>query len=242
MTNSTQPIEIGIGRSPLSIVHLMAWTLGSASVLFFFNVRYNLFSNYGFDTQLRTVLHLTNVMESIVSGAGIAFLGLWGYRKIRNEASLLTEPGHWMLMTSGVVALLPMIDYGIRHGTRLVYSGSLWTIGLRIVTTAAIVILSCMALRTKRCVRFWTTFFILKIATACYAAVALVLVRFIPWMQSAMASSVVHLSPFILLFCGIIDDYRTKTRRDWLHVAGLLVTIAAVAIDAVVGIAILLLA
>ena len=237
MTESNDKNEFA-KTPPLSILHLMAWTLGAAFVLYCSNLRFNLFSDSGFETQTTKIADLTFVLQSIVEGAGIAFIGLWLFRLIRNGVSMLTQPGHWLLFTVGVTACLPIIDYAIRHGTAVIYSGRMWRIGLHVVTALAIIILSLFAMRSKQTARYWKAFFAFRLVTAFYPVLALFLVRWLPPSVTPIPSVIVHGVPMILLICAVIDDARRKEQRDWLHWAGLIVVIAANVLDIALGAAI----
>lgn len=101
------------GASPnrLSIAHFMLWMLGSGVVLAFHRMQATPVS--GIKPSLQMVISLFAILGSLPSGAGIASLALWAYRRSRGVGGFPVQPGHWPLFVTGLMIALVVCQFTV---------------------------------------------------------------------------------------------------------------------------------
>src|SRR5262245_47816764 len=91
-------------RRRLTIAHLMLWTLGCAVALGFY--REITLAQQRPDGRFQIVMQVFGLLYCIPAGARIGTVFLFAWMTWRGDRSFPTQPGHWLLLTEGVSALL----------------------------------------------------------------------------------------------------------------------------------------
>jgi hypothetical protein len=100
----------------ISILYLMVWTAGSAVILAFYRQSMSLTQGQPASPFNPTWLQTAYaVLMSPLQGAGVAAVGLMMWRRFRGGPPFPRQPGHWLLVISGVTALLSWPVYLITH-------------------------------------------------------------------------------------------------------------------------------
>jgi hypothetical protein len=100
----------------ISILYLMVWTAGSAVILAFY--RQSMSQTTGPESSpmnppwLQTMYAL---LMSPLQGAGVASVGLMVWRKIFGGRAFPRQPGHWLLVISGLTSLINWPVYLVVH-------------------------------------------------------------------------------------------------------------------------------
>jgi len=92
----------------LSILYLMIWTAGSAVILAFYRQALVQSSSPSNPLWLQTLYAL---LMSPLQGAGVGAVALMAWRRFRGGRPFPTQPGHWLLVITGVMALLTWPAY-----------------------------------------------------------------------------------------------------------------------------------
>ncbi|MFN0018046.1 MAG: hypothetical protein ACKVP0_07295 [Pirellulaceae bacterium] len=100
----------------LTILHLMVWTAGSAVMLAFYRQSISQAQSGPADAMnppwLQAVLGL---LTCPLQGAGVAAVMLMLWRKFKGGRSFPAQPGHWLLVIAGVIALASWPLYLATH-------------------------------------------------------------------------------------------------------------------------------
>ena len=87
----------------LGISHIMLWTLGSAMILAMYRALADLAD---MPEQARAQWYVMRIGYSIAYGAALAGVILFAYRRLTKGAPFPVMPGHWLLLTWGVVCIV----------------------------------------------------------------------------------------------------------------------------------------
>ena len=240
-------LEPRLPQPPLSISHLMLWTLGSAIIL----TCYRAFDEDRLTAGQRILEQFRQAAVSIVDGVQLAAVIVFAGRFILRKGPLPREPGHWLLLKGGVSSLVGWGIVGLLYGTINVEESHNGLTVLAIITVvyyssiAMLSLLAILALNRGKS-RLWQAYFgycILAAGTGAMLGVFLLAEhingnegiglgwgtemfltwsRWQIWMESL---------PLLVGLCGLlILDWRTGKRRDWLHYAGVVVEIGGLTI------------
>jgi len=92
----------------LSILYLMIWTAGSAVILAFYRQTFVQSSSPSNPFWLQTLYAL---LMSPLQGAGVGAVALMAWRRFCGGRPFPAQPGHWLLVITGVMALLTWPAY-----------------------------------------------------------------------------------------------------------------------------------
>lgn len=90
----------------LSILHLMVWTAGSAVILAFYRNTMSQAEDNPSPMNPPWLQAMTALLVSPLQGAGVAAVGLMFWRRFSGGRPFPKEPGHWLLVIAGAIALL----------------------------------------------------------------------------------------------------------------------------------------
>jgi hypothetical protein len=109
-------------RPKLSIAHLMLWTLGTAVVLALSRTQISFLEDpQGFPSEfpksdkLSTFFRLSAIVSAPFGGIAVALLLVIVGRLYRRNTLPLCEPGHWILLVSGVMIVLNACTHLVHH-------------------------------------------------------------------------------------------------------------------------------
>jgi len=101
----------------ISILYLMVWTAGSAVILTFYRLSMSQREGLPASTANPDWLQAAYaLLMSPLQGAGVAALGLMMWRRFRGGRPFPRQPGHWLLVITGLMALLNWPVYLVMYG------------------------------------------------------------------------------------------------------------------------------
>lgn len=116
--------ESPFGPSPqprLGIIHIMLWTAGSAMILAMYRAMVD------FDDmpeQARAQWYVMQIGYSIAYGAALAGAILFAYRRLTKGTPFPVLPGHWLLLTWGLVFIASSVGHMVRWAVRIWFDNS----------------------------------------------------------------------------------------------------------------------
>ena len=211
----------------LGIIHIMLWTLGSAIILAMYRALADL-SNM--PEQARVQWYVLQVGYSTVYGAALAGVILFAYRRLTKGAAFPVLPGHWLLLTQGIVFTVGFGAYVVTWVLRNwldVYSPMIYAIGQWLAHNVAVVVVLVAIIRLKD-FGYWRVYFWASLVHQAIRATASLLGAPVGgiffwslqrWIYGIGATVLV-----VWLLVVVAHDRRRGVRRDWLHWTGVAVT------------------
>ena len=219
----------------ISILYLMIWTAGSAVILAFY--RQSMSQTQGLPASALTPPWLQTAYALLMSplqGAGVAAVGLMMWRRFRGGRQFPRQPGHWLLVISGLMALLNWPVYLITY--QLFQSGrSTYLIFSRVLLMFVFYALAAYAMTRLPSERRWRKMFLIWVLAnmaillglCCLGgAIAPATYSTYRWNQVLEMTIGVAL-PVAFLVTGILD-IATGAKRDHLHWAGVACRVAMI--------------
>jgi len=111
MTDSVPEASSKPPPNRLAISHLMLWTLGSGVVLAFHRLQE--VPTSGTPPGIQIAISSFAIFNSLPSGAAVGSLALWAYRRCRGRVGFPTQPGHWLLLASGLLTVLFSCQFAV---------------------------------------------------------------------------------------------------------------------------------
>ncbi len=223
---SAPPSPAG-GQPPLGILHLLVWTLGSA--LMFSLLRQS------DGAELRPVSwgrSLVYLFYGLVYGGALGSLLLPPWRWWRRGVPFPEAPGHWLLLTNGLIALLLGLSLFLlpRPATTRV---DLW---LHAASTAAPAVLYLWGALAPRGGTAWALVLALLGTLHLLQALCLVLlagtrpggIELMAYDLFRLLQSYGTLAAGLLVIVASLADVYRRVGRDWLHWAGAFVELATI--------------
>ena len=222
----TESDDQKIIQPPLTIGHIMAWTMGTALLLVFFKINRSMYGEL--DSHIRATISGQYIAHCLIQGPAVAFLGVFLVRKIRGGAPLPVEPGHWMLLVGGVSAVFGLLVNLIRYQIQG-FAFDSWLYFTFVYVPSFILLI--LAIRAKRSKRLWRVFFAVSIVQSIFQILIPLTIRVLPIQAYSVMSFVFFFLPMFILISAIIDDRINKRRRDWIHWVGVMVQAASVVLS-----------
>jgi hypothetical protein len=239
--NAEQPDELVVAElvpqpqpdpgERITILRLMAWTAGSAVIMGLHRQLSALPDDP--DTSVQWLRTLGTITSSIFQGAGIASLALVIWRRFYKGPQFPRQPGHWLLVISGIYTVASTFGYLALYET---FRQEPWTyityyrlplLGLMtLLITVALIqmpfrvdwLLVCLA---------WLASFFVMIVVACG--------RLDPDLSPAavMLEAFITLVANALFVIPVLVDYSLNVKRDQLHFAGIAVRLGLAALQVI---------
>ncbi len=224
--------ESPFGPSPqprLGIIHIMLWTAGSAMILAMYRALIDLAN---MPDQARVQWYVMQIGYSIVYGAALAGVILFGYRRLTKGAPFPVLPGHWLLLTWGIVFIVGSVGHAVQWAVRvwfdsyppLVYGLAQW---LSHTVAASILLVAIIRVKDSSYWRMylWASLVLQLIqADAGLMQVPAMTMSFYLLQRWIYGLSAAVLVPWLLV--TVARDWRRSVRRDWLHWTGIVVTLS----------------
>lgn len=205
----------------LSILHLLMWTTGSALLATYLRA----FPADRFEGTLGAVLLGMQLTYAVIGGLGIASVGMLFQYGFHQNARFPREPGHWLLLATGVGILVGLI---VRWTTFLVFAEEGNPLWRQRVFRAAVVVATMTVLGVGQAsVRkpFWRWVFRLTLFYSGFLAViAVILAGDTGRLSSTVDKMLLHAIRWYSMLLGIAMFFRlvyellsTPRLHDWLH-------------------------
>jgi hypothetical protein len=200
----------------LSIAHLLVWTALSAVLL-------------GVDRATSQLPHvepssfgrLISFIYAPLFGAGVSALLLTAWRLATDGPRFPAQPGHWLLVISGVQSLLHLGTFLIQA---VVQAGFGWELLLagRFVEELTCGTLFVLAIRESH--RLWRITFVAGLIGYCLGLLLTVGACFkLFHPENLHVEFVIHWIVLTVCAFAVADDWATHNSRDYLHWTGLVV-------------------
>ncbi len=152
-------------------------------------------------------------------GAGVSALLLAAWRATNNGPRFPAQPGHWLLVISGIQSLLHLSIGPILAVAQLGVSWKLFQLG-RLVEELTCGTLFVLAIRDSR--RIWRVAFVCGLLSYLFALAGTALMQlgvfdFSPESEEQW----LHWMTMAVCLVAVYDDYVTRTPRDYLHWTGI---------------------
>ncbi len=235
MPESAPPLDPPQPR--LGIIHLMAWTLGSALILALQRALDQ--KNGAAFANMQFAYHAVAALSAFARGAALGGLLLWVKRKLLGGAPFPVAPGHWLLLIGGVLAAIEALGYGImvtvqrwqeRDFLNLnAYLTLQWIVYL--MGTVLLLLAYYFSRHTHWRVVFGgmagMEFLLLGLAVVALIQVATSRFGWGGIWLFYLGRILITLNG-LLAIVGVIGDGISRTRRDWLHWTGLATCLSSV--------------
>ena len=219
----------------ISILYLMVWTAGSAVILAFY--RQSMSQTTGQESSplnppwMQTIWAL---QMSPLQGAGVGAVGLMVWRRFSGGRPFPRQPGHWLLVISGITSLLSWPIYIISHQLFQLGSAS-YLMFYRLPLMFAFYAVAAYAMAKMPGERRWRWMFLIWILANMVGLLAMCCFgTFIRTGYSSPISvmrladlSIGVLVPLAFLITGILDKV-SGAKRDPLHWAGVACRVAMI--------------
>lgn len=226
----------GVEQPRISIVHLMTWTAGCAILLTAYQA---LYQPSGVDEKLAIALRINTAMVSILYGTGVAGLILWVKRRVGGGPAFPTQPGHWLLLTLGMYAVVQWIAWAgflsFQAICRLLeWYGAMsisWYYVAQLPVHLVQLIVAVAALIGCRARWHWKAVFAAMMGAAATTILGHVIAtanqgRIGVLIQvETVLNAIGPIALFALVATALSVDLIRGTSRDWLHWAGVLVNL-----------------
>ncbi len=241
LRNAEQPDEVVLAelvpQAPsdpgerITILRLMVWTAGSAVIMGLHRQLAALPDDPDTSTQwLRT---LDTITASIFQGAGIASLVLVLWRLFYKGPQFPRQPGHWLLVISGIYTIASTFGYLVLYET---FRQDPWTYItyyrfplLGLMTLLIAVALSQMPFRVD-----WLLVYLAWLGSF-YVMIIVAFGRIDPDLSPAavMLEDFITLLANALFLIPVLVDYSLGVKRDQLHFAGIVVRLGFAALQVI---------
>ena len=210
--SGTRPAE----PERLSITHLLIWTALSAVLL-------------AIDRATSQLPHLeTSAFGQMIAfiyaplfGAGVFALLLAAWRATNGGPRFPSQPGHWLLVISGIQSLLHLSIGLIVAVAQLGVSWELLQLG-RLCEELACGTLLVLAIRDSR--RSWRVAFVCGLISYVFSLAGTALMQFGVFdFSPEREEGYLHWLTLLVCLCAVFDDCLTRAPRDYLHWMGLAV-------------------
>ena len=232
--------ESPFGPSPqprLGIIHIMLWTLGSAMIL----AIYRALAEFGsMPVEARAMWYVMQTGYSVVYGAALASVILFGYRRVTKGAPFPVLPGHWLLLIQGVVFTIGFAGHmamwvaqqWVDNFIPAMYGLAQW-----LANGVAVLLLVAAILRLDD-FSYWRRYFWASLVLhAIRATAGMMGTTWRTWLVAfSLQRWLYGLGAIVLaiwLLVVVVRDWRRGARRDWLHWTGVVVTLSGPVLFAV---------
>lgn len=222
MTEKDAPLDSDGGElrelqpERLSLAHLFVWTALSAVLLAFDRATSQAptveISNFG---------RIMAFFYAPLFGASVSALGLMAWRLTNGGPRFPVQPGHWLLVISGVQSLLHLSIGVIQATAPLGFSWELLLLG-RLCDELACGTLLWLACRDTR--RMWRVAFVIGFWGCVFGLVNTTCV--LVWVVTPAlfyAEFFVHWVVMMACLIAVCGDLATQPQRDYLHWTGIVV-------------------
>ncbi len=219
----------------LSIGHVMLWTLGSAIILAAYRA---LVDTWEMPTHEHAFLLVMQVSSSVMYGAALSSVILFLHRRLTDGPVFPVQPGHWLLLTTGVLCVVSWLGYAAIHGARWFEtsddSAFLTFLLQQFVVNASGVLLLVLAVIHLKDTKYWRSYFwanlMLHGVQGALGILGLAGCAILGAMSAYSVYSIqfgLHWFAAILVLVWLLVaatlDWRRVVRRDWLHWTGVVV-------------------
>ena len=220
----------------ISILYLMIWTAGSAVILAFY--RQAMSQTTGQESSPLNPSWLQTISALLMSplqGAGVAAVGLMVWRKFSGGRSFPNQPGHWLLVISGVTSLLSWPVYIISHQL-FQHSSASYLMFYRLPLMFAFYAVAAYAMAKMPGENRWRKMFLVWILAnmvallgmCCFSGSFIRTSYSSPFPMIRLVDlSIGVLVPLAFLITGILDKV-SGAKRDHLHWAGVACRVAMI--------------
>lgn len=215
----------------LGIIHIMLWTLGSAMILAMYRALVDL---AGMPEQARAQWYVLQIGYSIAYGAALAGVILFAYRRLTKGAPFPVMPGHWLLLTWGVVFVVGSVGHVARWAVRFwldsyptvmfVYGFAQW------LTHMAAALMLLVAILCVKDLAYWRVYLwaslVFQGILANMGLIGMPAATMVSYMLQRWIYGLGAIVLVIWLLATLARDRRRGIRRDWLHWTGVIVTLS----------------
>jgi hypothetical protein len=218
----------------ISILYLMIWTAGSAVILAFYRQAMSQAAAHESPLNPPWLQTISALVMSPLQGAGVASVGLMMWRRVRGGRPFPRQPGHWLLVITGLMALLNWSVYLITN--QLFQSGrSAYLIFNRVPLMFAFCALAVYAMTRMPEERHWRKMFLIWVLANTAILLGLCCLgggispatwstyRWNQVLEMTLAAAL----PVAFLVTGILDR-ASGAKRDHLHWAGVACRVALI--------------
>lgn len=216
----------------LAIVHLLGWTLGVAAVLGIYRAAAAWQAEDGTLPQL----HWQALGYGLAYGTAISGLGLFFWRWHLSPALGPSQPGHWILVFTGIglvidVGLAAIIEGALAiSGTGTQSNEQVPWMTHQVVGWSVSSLIGFVVLFNMRGTTFLWTVASIAIVLMLTANAAIHAIALVALLRGAAGTWVWHV-PFmirvggaacalLILWYAVLGDIRSRVPRDWLHAGG----------------------
>lgn len=203
----------------LSILHLLMWTTGSALLATYLRD----FPADRFEGTLGAVLLGMQLTYAVIGGLGIASVGMLFQYGFRQNARFPREPGHWLLLASGVGSLAGLAAYGIATFYEFSNMGrASLRLGFHELASAGVLLAGLASVRG----RFWGRILLIETVIAVCVGISIVIYLQPGFLRTPddtfhLFRYVFHWNSmilgFVLLVRSVIEGCTSPRPHDWLH-------------------------